>query len=230
MTVKTLFIKELRECWKIGAWAAGIMLAAGIILLRMNSMNLWKFDHAHKTSWQFIMWETSASHPGSLTGFAPLLMSMVILGTALAIRQFGIPFHTGEWGFLLHRPIARRRILSVKLGVAALLGLPPILIWTACWLLAQVPGWYPAPAPARILGLGMVLLAWSAVAYCAVADGALLHHLKPWRWIKGAAVVTAILAFSSCMDARYVETAFIQGGLLLLLLATIYGTFLTREF
>jgi hypothetical protein len=232
MTTKALFIKEWRECWKIGAWAAGIMLVGSLILLRVNCMNLaiWDFDGYSPSGWRMLEAGVNPKNvAGSLAGFKALLLSMASMGIALAIRQFMIPFYTAEWGFILHRPVSRRRILSVKLAVAALLGLPLILIWLACWLAAQVPGWYPTPTPGRILVHGLILLSWGAVAYCAVADSVLLRNFKPWRWIKGAASATTLILFIMCITAVVIDTVVIQWSLLALLLAAIYGTFLTQE-
>ena len=227
MTARALFQKELRECWKFSAWAAGIMLVGSIFLLRSSSMRLPEW---HYSVSGLRMMGYGSGIEGCLSGFAPLLFMIGSLGIALAIRQFVVPFHTGEWGFLLHRPIPRGRILLIKVGVAALLSLPLVLIWTACWLVVQIPGWYPAPTPARILSHGLVLLTWGAVFYCAVADGALLHHVKPWRWVRWAAAVAAFYLFGLSMESVAIEITVLQWILLVLLAASICGTFLKREF
>ena len=213
------------------------MLVAGIILLRLNSVSRMNVDSVGiihlSDGWRYVAGSGLERAPGSLSGFVQLLMLMSGLGIALAIRQFLIPFYSGEWGFLLHRPVQRKQVLLTKLAVAALLGLPPALIWVACWLTVQIPGWYSVPTPAPALICGLILLVWGVVAYCTVVDVVLLHNIKPWRWIKGSAIATTTLFFVMfCLGMKITasETLLIQGGLLLLFLATIGAVFLTREF
>lgn len=232
MKTKAFFKKELQECWAIGAWAAGLMLVAGIVLLRINFVNLsqWSFGNSYMAGWRMFVSSHPRNFAGSLSGFTPLLMGGIGLGIALAIRQFLVPFYTGEWAFLIHRPVQRHRLLLVKVWVAGLLSLPLVLIWLGCWLIAHFSTWYPAPVPLRSLGLGFVLLIWTAVAYCAVADSVLLRHIKRWRWIKAAAPLAAIIFFFGNMYTTAPGTVAFQLLLLALFSLSILGTFLNREF
>jgi ABC-type transport system involved in multi-copper enzyme maturation permease subunit len=228
MTTKALFQKEFRECWKIGAWAAGVMLAFCLFLLRSNAVDLaeWKY----MDGWESMTTRTYGIK-GSLSEFdAALLFPIIIMGVALAIRQFLVPFYTGEWGFLLHRPVPRGRVLAAKLGVATLLLMPLVLIWLACWLVVQIPGWYPSPTSVRILFHGLIMLTWGAVVYCAVADGVLLHHHKPWHGIRWAAIIMTAALSGQCMNSVASELAGFQWLAIALFSASFCGTFLNREF
>ena len=228
MTTKALFQKELRECWKIGVWTAGIMLAGCLFLLRRNSMDLaeWKYVHSGL--------ETMTRTYGiksSLNEFDIfLLFPVLVTGIALAIRQFLVPFYTGEWGFLLHRPVPRGRVLAVKLGVAVLMLLPLVLIWLSCWLVVQLPGWFPTPTSARILVHGLILQLWGVVVYLFVADGALLHHHKPWKGIRWSAIALVVALSGSSMMSVASELAVFLLVAAVVCLASLNGFFLKREF
>lgn len=229
MTTKALFQKEFRECWKIGAWTAGIMLVYCMVQLRESGMRQ-AYWHYSESGWEGMKYNFGIESSISEDVILGLLFPIVIMGVILAIRQFLVPFYTGEWGFLLHRPVTRSRVLSVKLGVAALLTFPLILIWLACWLTVQVPGWFPTPTPARIFVNGLIMQLWGVVAYCAVADGVLLHHCKPRHGIRWAAPILGLFLFMNGIICTVLSAAAFQGLFLVLCLAALCGTFLKREF
>jgi hypothetical protein len=227
MTTRPLFEKEFRECWKIGAWAFAVLLVAGAVFLRLASADVAAWS-AHEVNMQMGLRD---GVPGSLARFRYILpLVSVAMAIILAVRQFWIPFHGGEWGFLLHRPMPRAKVFWVKLGIAVLCGLPMVLVWSACCWVANVPGWYRSPPAADSFAIGLVLMGWGVLAYCAAADAALLHNMKAWRSIRGAALLSAYFMAMFSLQFSAFQTALAQCGLVVIVLVAMRGNFLKRDF
>lgn len=78
---RVLFMKELRDCRVIAAWACGVMLLASVVLLRIGNADMGRF-YTGGLKYHFL----------SETPLSPFLLVLFgvpsVLGVALAIRQF----------------------------------------------------------------------------------------------------------------------------------------------
>lgn len=133
--LKALALKELRELAPI----AGLALCAyALIVARSTGVEFFFFQ----------FWPRSYNEVPFVTdGFTEMVVLVsACLAVAMAVRQTIGESRRSTWHWLLHRPLARKRIIFVKLaaGVAVYLvcGSLPIL-WYAGW--AAIPRTHPSP-------------------------------------------------------------------------------------
>ena len=166
--LKALAIKELRESLAI------IGLGALAILWLVGNLMGWPL-----TPWM-VFQQAATTIPFVGAGFEDFF---IILGGALAIA-LGLKQGAGEnsgnkYYYLLHRPISREMMISVKIlfGFACLIFLTvvPLLVY-ADW--AMTPGNHATP-----FFWEMTYSAWiNCLALPSVYLGALLSGLRPARW------------------------------------------------
>jgi ABC-type transport system involved in multi-copper enzyme maturation permease subunit len=139
-----------------------------------------------------------------------------IFAVALGLRQTAWEDVAGTWQFLLHRPIARRRIIAAKLifGAGAYLAVAALPILLYAWW-AATPGTHASPfywsmtSPTWQLWLSIGLLylgaflaglrpgRWFGTRLAPLAAAGalvLLIVLLPWWWIFGLAAVLLVAA------------------------------------
>ncbi len=167
--MKTLALKELREV--LGITAAAL---AGYLALVASLMGAKVFD------WIPGMPRGTNEVPFTGSDFLTIFgLVSVLFALALGFRQSAVEAARGTFLFLLHRPLARERILLTKLAVGSGLLLVcaslPIVLYGA-W--AATPGHHPSP-----FDWSMTLLAWH-IAFMTplVYLGAFLSGLRPARW------------------------------------------------
>lgn len=102
------------------------------------------------------------------------------LAVGLAMKQTLAESMSGTWLWLLHRPLARRQILAVKLAIGGAVylvcsGLPVLLY--ACW--AAWPRTHPSP-----FYWSMTKAAWEGWGIIGLMYlGSFLSALRPGRWM-----------------------------------------------
>jgi hypothetical protein len=167
---KAMLYKELREAAGIAAIALALFFYFTVKAMRHDLLP-WFASR--------INYEAEIPFVGSsfLTSFGLISAALAI---ALGFRQsVGESIH-GTWLFLLHRPVARRKLIGVKLlagvGVYLVCAAAAILA-LACW--AATPGTHASPfewsmtAPAWKVWLTM------PIVYLA----AFLSGIRPARWV-----------------------------------------------
>lgn len=184
--LRAMWWKELRET----AWIAAVALLAYVyVASEAASLSLWPGQVRYDRELPFV-------GDSFLTGFGIVSGLLVI---ALGLRQSLGESHRDTYLFLLHRPVARWKIVAMKLASGAslylvLAALPVLSL--AAW--AATPGSHPAPFfwsmtdPAWRLWLSMIVL------YLA----AFLSGMRPARWfgtrllpLAAASVAVAVLQF-----------------------------------
>lgn len=121
-----------------------------------------------------------ATIPFVADSFLPMLIPLsVILVIAVGLRQtIGESIH-GTWLFLMHRPVARWRLIALKLatGMAICLGLMALSILIYAWW-AATPGTHASP-----FEWALTATSWRAwLSMTPVYLGAFLVGLRPARW------------------------------------------------
>ena len=133
--LKALALKELRELAPI---AGPALCVYALIVARATGVEFFFFQ----------FWPRSYNEVPFVTdGFInQIVLVSICLAVALAIRQTIGESRRATWHWLLHRPIARERVMLVKLATGTALylvcGALPIL-WYACW--AAMPRKHPSP-------------------------------------------------------------------------------------
>lgn len=183
--IRALAWKELRETW-------GLAAAGGLVLFALVSY------------WMDAGWLPGAS-PGWRGNRIPFLaddaaavaLFAALLAAVLGGRQSAWEGITGTFPFLLHQPIRRSSIVTVKLAVgvgmyALAVGLP--VLTYALW--AAWPGTHASP-----FSWSWTWPVWQAcLAQTVIYAGAFLTGLRPARWpvrllpLAGAAVATFALS------------------------------------
>lgn len=131
--LKALVLKELREVAPI----AGLALCAYTVIV------------ARATGLELVFWprEYTATVPFVSDGFTEQITFIsACLAVALAAKQTLGESWRSTWLWLLHRPLDRRRILTVKLATGAVVYLvcgALSIIWYSCW--AALPRTHPSP-------------------------------------------------------------------------------------
>lgn len=164
--VKTLVIKELRECAAITALA---VLAMGYALASLMLLRL-------------LLWQTvgDRTFPFVYDG-ANFYFSFIVggLAVALGLKQAAWEDVRGTYHFLLHRPMCRSRIVQVKLATGATILLVfagVAIVLYALW--AATPGKHASP-----FYWSMTEHAWVGwIEMPIVYFAAFLSGLRPGRW------------------------------------------------
>jgi hypothetical protein len=163
--LKALALKELRELAPIGA--LGLLAYASIVGHSMGYRL--PFMSAHPADVPFVFDDF----------LAPLIFVSAALAAILGFRQTAYESLAGTWNWLLHRPLTRTRLFTVKLAVGGGLyafctALP--IVWYACW--ADMPGKHASP-----FFWSMTLDAWQAwMTVGAVYLASFLCGVWPGRW------------------------------------------------
>ena len=150
--LKALALKELRELAPIAGLALG---AYALIVARATGLEFFFFQ----------FWPRSYNEVPFVTdGFTEIFVLVsACLAVALAVRQTIGESRRATWHWLLHRPLARKQIMLVKLATGAALhlicGALPILCF-AGW--AALPRTHPSP-----FYWSMTAEAWEAWALAA---------------------------------------------------------------
>ena len=187
--MSSLTHKELREC-------AGILAIGGLALFAVAAANM---------GLQPLSGMFSSPSRGEIPflgdGFQfELGVVAFLLAIALGFRQSLGDFLGDAHIFLLHRPVARRRIYGAKLAV----GLAGYLLLTAAailayWLWAATPGTHASP-----FDWPMTAPAWTLwLAISLVYLGAFLSGIRPGAWMgtRLAPLAAVTLAAAALMAA-----------------------------
>jgi len=216
---KAIVWKELRENW----WLAGLGLAAHLHMVAVYS-GLQLLPTVRTTRF----WSMPFVNHGFLASFVSVSL---LLAVALGLRQTLSESVRGTWLFLLHRPLDRRTLIGLKLGVGAVLYLgcaaTPIVVY-ACW--AATPGTHPSP-----FYWSMTLDAWLAWgSLVAMYLAAFLSGLRPARWFGSRLFPLAgtgmLLLFQNLILPWYSLRVGLDVALALVLLASIFYVAATRDF
>jgi hypothetical protein len=181
--LKPIVVKELRETAGLAVIAA--LVAFFFVTVSMVGVFPWSqvIDNA-------IPFVTDAT-------FFYLIFVAAALAIALGLRQSAWESHTGTYLFLLHRPIERRWVMAVKIGVGiSVYGVAmslPVLLY-ACW--AATPGTHASP-----FFWSMTLPLWQTLLTMLLLYlGSFLSGLGEGRWygtrllpLAGTAMVTWVL-------------------------------------
>jgi ABC-type transport system involved in multi-copper enzyme maturation permease subunit len=167
--IKALAIKELRESWGLAALAALGMLWVVLSGMGRNPLQMLvgqQFDTHH------IAFITDDFYGWSWTVLG-------ILAVLLGFKQSAWEVHHNTFYYLFARPISRRQVLALKLGIgvlliAALLSVA-ILVYGA-W--ASTPGNLSAPFEWSMTWDSWQLLAVLPLVYLA----AFFSGIRPGRW------------------------------------------------
>jgi ABC-type transport system involved in multi-copper enzyme maturation permease subunit len=167
--IKALAIKELRESWGLAVLAALAMTWAVLSGMGRNPL-------------QMLIHTNFNTHHLAFIGDGFYEWSWIFLGVLavlLGFKQSAWEVHHSTFYFLFHRPISRRQVLAVKLGIGVLLIsvilVVAILVYGA-W--ANVPGNLSAPFDWSMTWDCWLLLAILPLVYFA----AFLSGIRPGRW------------------------------------------------
>ena len=184
--LRTLALKELRET--IGIAVVALVLFAYFVTQGMG-ITLLPWARAYRS------WIPFVNDP-SLTSFA---LVAGLLAIALGFRQTAWETAFGTDQFLLHRPLARWRLIGVKLLVGAIVlvvsSALPILVY-ASW--AATPGTHASPFEWSMTGPFWRIPLVMTIVYL----GSFLSGIRPARWVGTRLVPLAsavFLAFVSMM-------------------------------
>lgn len=177
--LKALALKELRET--IGIAAVAVILFAYFVVQAMG-VTLAPWGGAYRSSIPFV------SDPSALS-FA---LVAGLLAISLGFRQTAWETAFGTDQFLLHRPVARRWMIGVKLAVGAIVlmlaSALPVLVY-ALW--AASPGTHASP-----FRWSMTVPFWQdCVVMTIVYLGAFLSGIRPARWVGTRLVPLACAVF-----------------------------------
>jgi len=208
--LKALALKELRET--IGIAAVALVLFAYYVVLAMGvSLSPWQY--AYGDSIPFVAGSTKMS----------FTLVAGLLAVALGFRQTAWETAFGTTQFLLHRPVARWRLIGVKLAVGVfvlvLSSALPILVY-ALW--AATPGTHASP-----FHWSMTVPFWQIpVVMTIVYLGSFLSGIRPARWVG-----TRLLPLASAASLVFVMTLLPCGwGWSLLLVLLLDGVLITGVF
>jgi hypothetical protein len=169
---RVLLAKELRET--AGVVAIGLALYFYFVVKAMRHELLPWFASGYYSE----MFEIPFVGHGYLANFAWVSAGLTI---ALGFRQsLGESIH-GTWLFLLHRPVAWKRLLGVKLlvGVASYLICSAAAILVYAWW-AATPGTHASP-----FAWSMTMPIWKLwITMPIVYLGAFLSGIRPGRWTR----------------------------------------------
>ncbi len=209
--LKALVIKELRE--SVGLVALAVIGAV--------------YMFGELTATPVVPWQSSTlySYPfvGDWLGF---YFCIVVSGLAIALglRQTAWELGQGTYLFLLHRPLPRERVFTVKLfvggAIALTFGVLVILIY-ALW--AQKPGNIPAPFDWRMTEWAWNL--WLTVPLIYV--GAFLSGIRPARWF-GTRLAPLLAAIGVAVAVTYVPWFWLAAAISVL--GTIVGLVAARYY
>jgi ABC-type transport system involved in multi-copper enzyme maturation permease subunit len=163
--IKALVLKELRE-------------SAGLIALAVLGA---LYALADLAGLHIVPWSAAGGGFPFVNDQLTFYLSCVAGGLAIAlgVKQSAWELRHGSYYFLLHRPVARKRIFSTKLAVGAALTLClalSIVFLYALW--ANTPGTRPTP-----FFWSMTSTAWQhCVSLILVYLGAFLAGIRPGSW------------------------------------------------
>jgi hypothetical protein len=175
--LKTLVIKELRETAGIVVLA---ILAIAYALSSLTGMGLF-FGQPRGIYWYPFLNDQLAFY---------MTLSIGGLAVALGLKQTAWEVGQGTQLFLLHRPISRNWVFTIKLavGLVCVLTLSAAMILLYVWWTAT-PGHIGAP-----FYWSMTVPAWQQwVAIPVVYFGAFLSGMRPGRWF-GSRLVPLLAA------------------------------------
>lgn len=185
--MKALAWKELRDVFGITVIALAWYLAVTV-----SSMGAKVFD------WVPLMPNSTRGIPFFDGGFSEMhLLISAIFALALGFRQSAWESARGTYLFLLHRPLRRETVFSIKLAMGAaaflLIASVPILLY-AWW--ATLPGHHPGPFEWSMTGSAWRMMFLMLLLYL----GAFLSGLRSARWfgtrllpLIGALVILGVL-------------------------------------
>lgn len=216
--LKALALKELRET--IGIAAVALILFAYFVIVAIG-VTLLPWDYGYEDSIPFVA--------------GPVKMNFTLvaglLAIALGFRQTTWETAFGSAQFLLHRPVARWRLVGVKLAVgAAVLMLSsalPILVY-ALW--AATPGTHASP-----FEWSMTIPFWQMpVVMTIVYLGSFLSGIRPARWVgtrlaplASAAFLASVVTLLPCAWGWSLLLVLAVDGLLI---ASVFFAIQTRDF
>jgi ABC-type transport system involved in multi-copper enzyme maturation permease subunit len=167
--IKALAIKELRESWGLAVLAALAMAWAVLSGMGRNPL-------------QMLISTNFNTHHLAFIGDGFYEWSCIFLGVLavlLGFKQSAWEVHHSTFYFLFHRPISRRQVLAVKLGIGVLLIgaiLSAAILVYGAW--ANVPGHLSAPFDWSMTWDSWQLLAVLPLVYFA----AFLSGIRPGKW------------------------------------------------
>jgi len=216
--LKALALKELRET--IGIAAVALVLFAYFVIVAIG-VTLLPLDYAYEDSIPFVAGPVK-------TNFT---LVAGLLAIALGFRQTAWETAFGTTQFLLHRPVARWRLVGVKLAVGAVVlmlsSALPILVY-AFW--AATPGTHASP-----FEWSMTVPFWQVpVVMTIVYLGSFLSGIRPARWVG-----TRLAPLASAVFLAFVVTllpcAWVWSFLLVLavdglLITSVFFAIQTRDF
>jgi ABC-type transport system involved in multi-copper enzyme maturation permease subunit len=218
--IKALAIKELRESWGLAMLAALGMLWVVLSGMGRNPLQM------------LIGMNFDTHHIAFITdGFYGWVWTFLgLLAVLLGFKQSAWEVHHNTFYFLFHRPISRRQVLAVKLGIGVLL--IAIILTTAilvygAW--AAVPGNLSAPFEWSMTWDSWLLLAILPLVYF----GAFLSGIRPARWfgtrLAPLAGVILIVAISAAMPFWWLRWPVIVVSYVVVLMSIDYFT-QTRDY
>lgn len=224
-----LFKKELREALPWLILAVAILLIFGGIMLLVN-IRAGGYD-----GYRSVDPDRISSH--ELTRRMPLsgvggflFLSTIVLGLALAVRQFWMPGFSKTWAFEIHRSVPRTSILLAKFSAATVAFIfGPGLVWTLFYLYAARPGTFPIPLRGQIFAEGWVLMLVGFILYFGVA----LSGLSRAKWYSTKMIGLAFSAFMitwAMVQMSFIGCLLMYAIGLLVLVPQITYAILNREF
>jgi ABC-type transport system involved in multi-copper enzyme maturation permease subunit len=182
--IKALAIKELRE-----SWGLAVLAALGMVWVVLGGMG--------RNPLQMLIGQEFDTHHMAFITDEFYEWSWIFLGVLavlLGFKQSAWEVHHNTFYFLFHRPISRRQVLAVKLGIGVLLMsviLAVAILVYGAW--ANMPGNLSAPFDWSMTWDSWQLLAILPLVYLA----AFLSGIRPGKWygtrLAPLAAVTMIL-------------------------------------
>lgn len=167
--MRALAYKELREVRGIAAIALACYLAL-VISLMGGMVFYWVPGMPNHVE------EIPFISGGFMGGFTLISLAFA---TALGFRQSAWESSRGTYLFLLHRPIRREAVFSIKLAMGAgvlLFGAGVPIVLYGCW--AATPGCHAGPFEWSMSAPAWQLFSLAPLVYL----GAFLSGLRPARW------------------------------------------------
>ena len=197
--MKAIFLKELRQWWRLGA--AGLLIQSAVLWLRA----LRCVDEVRAFR------QLDAGLPDGVSPLLPtpgnqvtITIGMAVFAMVIGIAQSLADGERDRRAFLLHRPLSPRRIFLARsvagLTLFALAIVVPYLVFVV-W--AAVPGSVPAPWVPQML-IPTAIDTIGAVAYY-FAGTLLTLRGAPWFGVRlaplGAAIVFTAMTYSNQSDS-----------------------------
>jgi ABC-type transport system involved in multi-copper enzyme maturation permease subunit len=218
--IKALAIKELRESWGLAVLAALGMLWVVLSGMGRNPLLMlisYRYDTHH------IAFITDGFYGWSWTFLG-------LLAILLGFKQSAWEVHHNTFYFLFHRPISRRQVLAVKLGIGVLLMsaiLAVAILVYGAW--AATPGNLSAPFEWSMTWDSWALLAILPLIYL----GSFLSGIRPGKWygtrLAPLAGVILIVAISAAVPFEWLRWPMLAIGYGLVLTSIDYFT-QTRDY